>query len=281
MLKFVFVCILLGSTGLAAFQVSRRSSDEREAAASWQALSSDKAERRRFDLAMVAMLPEPARRFFQYAIQPGTPLATVVELTMDGDLSLGSKQKPGYKPMRASQILAAPRGLVWRVQAGEGLLRISGSDGMVGGRSWTRFWLFGVLPVVRAGDNPDHLRASFGRVVAEAAFWAPATLLPQSGVEWSAVDADGARATVSYGGMRQEVTIRVNGLGQPVWVTLPRWTNANADGEFRLQPFGRYVSDFRNIGGFRIPHKVDGGNFFGTEDYFPFYRARVISAKFL
>lgn len=75
---------------------------------------------------------------------------------MEGELSLGTKQDPKYQPMRAKQILAAPHGLLWRVSAGNGAMRLSGSDGMVADRSWTRFWLLGLVPVVRAIRGAGH-----------------------------------------------------------------------------------------------------------------------------
>jgi hypothetical protein len=91
------------------------------------------------------------------------------------------------------------------------------------------------------------------------------------------VDADTARATVTHLGMSQEVDIRVDASGKPVWVRIPRWSNANPEQVFRSQPFGGEPSDFREVGGYRLPFRLDGGNFFGTDDYFPFYRARVQS----
>jgi hypothetical protein len=229
---------------------------------------------------MVAALPEPARRYFNFAIAPGTRLATVVELTMEGELSLGSKEKPDYQPMRARQVLAAPYGFVWDLHAGAGVMRITGSDAMVNDRSWTRFWLLRLVPVVRAGGDPDHLRSSFGRAVAEAAFWSPAFLLPREGVGWSQVDGDTARVTVTRGAIAQSVDIRVDGKGQPLWVSMPRWTNANPEQVYRTQPFGGELSDFRVVSGYRVPFRVEGGNFFGAADYFPFYKARVTDLRF-
>jgi hypothetical protein len=44
--------------------------------------------------AMVAHLPEPARRFFRFAIQPGARLASAVEISMEGELSRGTKDNP-------------------------------------------------------------------------------------------------------------------------------------------------------------------------------------------
>jgi hypothetical protein len=188
-----------------------RCTDMRAAGTAWERLAATRADVPvHFDAAMVAGLAEPAQRFFRFTILPGTRLGTAVEIRMSGQLSLGTKDDPRYQPMRAHQILAPPHGLVWRLDAGRGSMRLAGSDGMEADRSWVRFWWMGVAPVVRAGGNPDHLRAAFGRVVSEAAIWAPAALLPQNGVAWEAVDADTARATMTHRGMTQSVDIRVD-----------------------------------------------------------------------
>jgi hypothetical protein len=229
----------------------------------------------------VAELPEPARRYFLFTILQGTRLGIVAEISMVGEIGLGSKEDPRYQPMRAEQILAPPRGLVWQVEAGRGAMRMSGSDGLEGDRSWIRFWLLGTVPVVRAGGGEDHWRSAFGRVVSEGAFWVPASLLPQNGVTWEAVDENTARAAVTHRGVTQTVDIRVDAEGRPLWVSFPRWTDANPEGVYRIQPFGGYLSGFREFDGYRLPTRVDGGNFFGTEDYFPFYRARVEGVRIL
>jgi hypothetical protein len=234
----------------------------------------------RFDPSLVAHLPEPARRYFEYTILPGTPLATVAEITMTGEIGLGSEEDPRYLPMRAEQILAPPRGFFWEVSAGGGLMRMSGSDGLEGGRSWTRFWLLGLAPVVRSGGNEDHWKSAFGRVVADGVFWVPAALLPQNGVSWERVDDDTARATVTHRGMIQTVDVRVDSEGRPVVVSFPRWTDANPDGVFRVQPFGGELSEFREFEGYRLPTRAEAGNFFGTDDYFPFFKARVSEIRF-
>jgi hypothetical protein len=273
--------LAMGLAVAAAVQLTRSAADRRLAQeARVELLRAAVPLPDRFGPALVADLPEPARRFFNFAIQPGARLSTVVEIRMGGELSLGSKQGPEYRPMRAEQVLAPPHGLVWQVKVGRGAMRLSGSDGMTANRSWTRFWLLRLVPVVRVGGDADHLRSSFARVVAEAAFWAPAFLLPRPGVSWTALDQDTARATVAHGGLQQEVEIRVDASGRPVWVSMPRWSNANPERVFRVQPFGGELSDFRDVSGYRLPFRVDGGNFFGTADYFPFYRARVTSIQF-
>ena len=157
---------------------------------------------------------------------------------------------------------------------------ISGSDGALPDRSWTRFWLFRVIPIVRV-SNPDHHRSAFGRVVAEAAFWAPASLLPGEFVRWEETDSNTARAIVTYGGFSQSVDIRLDPSGAPASVMIQRWSNENPSKTFREQPFGGELSEFKNFGGYRLPTHVEGGNHFGTPEYFSFFKADVTKIECL
>ena len=143
-----------------------RSLDRRADRAEWERLKAlQPQEPENFAPAMVADLPEPARRYFDYTIRPGTPLLPVAEIDMVGRFSLGTKDDPRYQPMEARQILAAPEGFVWSMRT-RGGMPVSGSDSA----SWTRFRIFGLIPVARLGRDPDHARSAFGRYVAEAAF---------------------------------------------------------------------------------------------------------------
>ncbi len=253
-----------------------RQLDHRADARAWDLLEAGgNLELNTFDPATVSELPEPARRYFNYMIEPGAPLHAVVELGMTGQIGLGTKESPNYRSMNARQILAPPNGLVWLLESGP----LSGSDSALPGQSWTRFWLFGLLPIVRVSDS-DHRRSAFGRVVAEAAFWAPASLLPGEHVRWEAVDADSARAVVEFGSLSQAVEITVSESGAPTRVQIERWSNVNADKEYREQPFGGEPSAFRDFGGYCLPTRVEGGNHFGTPDYFPFFIAEVTDIRF-
>lgn len=238
------------------------------------------AKPRTFEPSMVDGLPEPARRYFLFTIRPGTRLRTVCRISMRGQFGLGTKAAPNYLPMQAEQVLASPDGFIWKLKAGKGLFRITGSDAAIGNASWSRFWLAGIIPVARAGGTPDHARSAFGRHVAEAVFWTPAALLPQEGVVWEGVDDTTARVTVRSGGMEQTVQVTVDDAGRPVKVSFPRWSDANPDKTFRLQPFGGYLSNFREFDGFTLPTRIEAGNFFEQEDYFPFFLIDVTGISF-
>jgi len=232
-----------------------------------------------FAPAMVDGLPAPAQRFLRFAIATGTPLYTVAEISMQGKFSLGSKAEPNHMPMQAEQILAVPYGFIWKVRAGDAVW-LTGSDGATDEISWSRFWLFGIIPVARAGNNEDHARAAFGRYVAEAVFWTPAALLPGDNVRWEPIDDSTARVIVNHSGLEQAVDVSVEPDGRPRKIVFQRWSNANLAKVFQLQPFGGYLSDFKDFGGFRLPTRVEAGNFFETDDYFAFFKATVTSVRF-
>ena len=234
-----------------------------------------------FDRTLVEDLPEPAQRYFLFTIKSGTPLKTVSEISMHGEIGLGTKEKPNYQAMHAKQILAPPYGLVWKLNTGKGVMHISGSDGIEDKKSWVHFWLMKTIPIVRVGGNDDHARAAFGRVVAEVVFWAPATLLPQFGATWEIIDIDTARATVIYQGTTQTVDVTVDKNGKPIMVIIPRWSNANPQKEYKLQPFGGYLSEFKEFEGYTLATHVEGGNFIGEKGYFPFYKADVDTINFV
>ena len=77
----------------------------------------------RFDVAMLAGLPEPVRRYFLFSITPGTPLYTVADIEMSGQFGMGDLHNPNYLPMQARQTLALPTGFIWQMQASRRWLR--------------------------------------------------------------------------------------------------------------------------------------------------------------
>lgn len=271
--------LLAGGLAFAVLALSaRRLLDEWDDRAQWRRLAAlQPAQPAVFDPDSLGDLPEPVRRFLGFAIAPGARLLTVAEIDMGGEFSLGTRDRPAYQSMKARQILAAPSGFVWKLRLPGG---ISGSDFGSDSGSWTRFRVFGLLPVARLGGNADHARAAFGRYIAEAVFWTPAALLPGPGVAWEAPGPDTARVTVTRGGLSQAVDVEVAPDGRPITVHFQRWSDANPERRYRLQPFGGVLSDFREVAGFRIPFTVEAGSMFGTEAYFPFFRARIAEVRF-
>lgn len=273
MVGLALLALLLGL--LAALAILRLA-DGRAERAEWNRLAARQpAEPARFRPESVADLPEPARRYFGFAIEPGAALTPVAEIRMGGRFGLGTRDDRRYQPMEARQILAAPEGFVWAMRTRSGM-PISGSDT----GAWTRFRLLGLIPVARTGGTPDHARSAFGRSAGEAVLWTPAAVLPGPGVTWEAVDDTTARVTLRRGDLEQAVDVTVDPEGRPVEIRFQRWSDANPDKRFRLQPFGGRASDFRTVDGFRLPFRVEAGNQYGTDAYFPFFVAEVTEIRF-
>lgn len=268
--------IIVGVIAAIALSIWRQADHRADRAEMDRLLATQPSNPSQFTADRVADLPEPARRYFTFAIMEGTPLYTVAQIEMQGQFSLGSKDAPNYMNMEASQVLAAPIGFVWKMSSGSGLMAMSGSDG----GHWTRFWLAGLAPVARFGGDLDHTRSAFGRYVAEAAFWTPAALLPGPHVTWKAVDENTAQYTMTHEGIVQSVDVTVDAEGRPIVVQFQRWSDANPEGVHRLQSFGGFLSNFQEVHGFRVPMHVEAGNFFGTNAYFPFFIVDVSEVGF-
>jgi hypothetical protein len=271
--------LLLAASALGAWVHSR---DKAQMRAVWSALEGAReADPPAYDPRMVADLPEIAQRYFARAIEPGTPLHRVVRLEMAGSFVLNGTEMP----MAACQILAPPaRGFVWQAEMGQGLMRFAGSDGYhapAGGvvESWTKFWLRGLLPLARIGGTPDHASAAATRIMLEAV-WAPASLLPQFGAIWAQTGSDSAEIRFAGAEGIEPMQITLDAEGNLTEVQVLRWTDANPDKAYRLQPFGGRMLEMGRHGGYLIPVRIELGNMYGTPEYAPFFLARVTRAEF-
>lgn len=276
MAVFALLILALALGLLAVALVFWRLSDGRATRAEMARLQGLPAGQGRFDPAMVADLPEPAQRFFRFAIAPGTPLFRRVTVRMEGQMGLGGKDAPGYVPFTATQLIAVPEGFVWALDGRMNGLSLRGSDT----GTWTRFWVGGLVPVARAGGTQDHRLSAFGRYMAEAALWVPTALLPSGHVRWSSPGPDLAQFDVRHDGLELRVVLDLDPEGRPKSVQLQRWSNANPEKTYRFQSFGGYAFEWRRVQGVQVATRVEAGNFFGSDAYFPFFKARVRDVTF-
>jgi hypothetical protein len=282
LLKLLGIAVLLIAVAAAMAGVMLHAGDRRQAddvRASLMALREDDPPR--FHPDMVADLPEIAQRYFSRAIEPGTPLHRVVQLQMDGTFVLGTNPMP----MRATQILAPPaRGFVWQAAIGAGLMRFAGSDGYhepdgAARDSWTKFWMYGLIPLARISTSEDHARAAATRALLES-IWVPAALLPQFGAHWTQSGANSAEIRFDLDINIEPMQIVFDENGTPTEVVALRWSDANPEQTYRLQPFGGRMLEMGRFQGFLIPTRVELGNHFGTPEYAPFFMATVSEAQF-
>jgi hypothetical protein len=271
---------VLGGSAAVAFGAHRGAMAEAEDA--YRKLAKPAvAPTRRFDPAEVEHLPEIARRYFLHAIAPGTPIYSAVQLEMEGTFLLGDKDRFQTYAMSARQALKPPQQFAWLPRLRSGMMTITGSDALVDGEAWTRFWLLGIVPVANVQSSPDLVRSAQFRGAVEGALWLPSTLLPQNGARWEQVGPNEARVTLASVSPEVVLHLTLDEAGAVREVVGQRWSNANPDQRFRLQPFGGTMSGEGTFQGLTIPTVISVGNHFGTENYLPFFQARITQARFL
>jgi hypothetical protein len=226
---------------------------------------------------MVAHLPEPARRYFLHAIEPGAPLARAARLEMTGQMRLGRDR--AWLPLQAQQVLAPPAGFIWEADVGTGVTRFTGSDSYANGRGKMAFWLWDFVPIVRAG-GPDVSRSARGRLAIES-IWNPASLLPQCGVTWTSLDDRSARATVTVDDEPIPLTLTIEPDGRLRSVAMERWGNLTTDGHHTDIPFGADVFAERTFGGYAVPSRLSVSWWYDTDRSFDFFHALIAEATYL
>lgn len=269
----VWVLVILLTTLLAGLRLARYRHESR-AAAAWSALEED-GDGTPFTAEMVDGLPEPARRYLLGAIQPGTPLAASVRLTMEGAI----RTRPGGAdmPLRAEQILSA-HGLVWRARAGSGPMGIVGFDRYLDRQGEMRWWLAGLIPVASAA-GPDVSRSAAGRVAGESVLL-PSLLLPQRGARWAPLDHLRARVTRWVDGEEITLTLTIDAQGHLTHVTFMRWRDDAGAGEPGPVRFDVLFEGELVRGGYRIPASMRAGWRLGAADEFEFFQATLTDVRY-
>jgi len=183
--------------------------------ADWVALVTRPEPAQRFAPGLVAGLPDPARRWLEHAIAPGTPLRTSVELTLHGQLRLG-----GWRDFTARQVLAPFEGYVWASSTRLAGGTVTGFDRLTHDEGEMRHVWRGHVPVMIA-SGPDLTRSAAGRLVAELALVPAAALSPS--LSWRPVDDTEVIAVIPCAGRRHEVSLTVSRSGELRRVRLLRW----------------------------------------------------------
>ncbi|MGY1837638.1 DUF6544 family protein [Blastococcus sp. SYSU DS0510] len=238
----------------------------------WDLLSRTRGQPEVFAPALVADLPEPARRWLTHAIAPGTPLWPTVELSMRGQIRLGT-----WRPFTARQVLTPPRGFIWAATARLFGVPVVGFDRLSSGSGQMSWRLGGLIPVMSA-SGPDVTRSAAGRLAGEM------TLVPTTftGATWTpGSDDDRVVVTWLINGQDESAELQVGPDGRLLGVLMQRWGNPNG-APFGRYPFGVAIEDEQTFAGVTIGSVLRAGWWWGTdrESEGEFFRAQITGATF-
>jgi hypothetical protein len=238
----------------------------------WLRLAAPAGRAPAFAPAMLAGLPEPARRWLGHAITPGTPLWRSVELTMRGQIRLGR-----WRSFTARQLLAPPDGYIWAATARVAGLPVTGFDRLSAGTGQMSWRLLGLFPVM-AASGTDVTLSACGRLAGEIALLP--TAFPRA--SWLPGGRPGAAiASLRSGAHTESAELSVGDDGRLLEVRVERWGNPGG-APFGRYPFGVSVEAESGFSGITIPSVLRAGWWWGTERQAAgeFFRAQITSAVF-
>lgn len=166
-----------------------------------------------FDPADIADLPPVVQRYFNTVLKKGQPIVTRVQVRHRGMFNMG-QTKDNWKPFNSDQVVITQRfGFDWngKVQMAPGL-NVLVHDAYAAGEGILHAALFGLFSVMHLRDTSDVAKGELMRFFAEAA-WYPTALLPGQGIQWEALDAHSAKATLTDGPIALTMTFTFNEQG--------------------------------------------------------------------
>ncbi|KKO49505.1 hypothetical protein VT06_06655 [Arsukibacterium sp. MJ3] len=206
----------------------------------------------RYDAREIADLPAPVRRYFELALTDGQPIIRASDAAMTGTFNM-SLDVPQWKPFSSQQRVVTHRpGFVWNAR----IMLFSGfpvrvHDAYVAGTGILSPSIFGLFSMGNISGTGEPARGELMRWFAECA-WYPTALLPSQGIEWQAVDATSAQASMTDGPIRLTMLFRFgdDGLISSIHADA---RGALVAGQTMMMPWEGRFSDYRRQDGMLIP----------------------------
>jgi hypothetical protein len=204
------------------------------------------------DFSAIQSLPPPVQRYFRNVLQDGQPMIRSVELRQRGVLRT-SVHARNWLAFSATELVVPPaKGFAWnakvRLPFGTHVRVIDAYlDGIGSGHAS----FLSALALKEQTNVPELNSGALHRYLAEAV-WFPTALLPQSGVQWTAIDEQSALATLVDGSPRVTLVFRFNEDNEVTHIESDgRW--GYFDGIYRQMRWEGHFSDYRTLDGMRVP----------------------------
>jgi len=204
----------------------------------------------RFYTEEIAQLPAPVQRYFSFALSPAQPMVVAAHAQSHGEFRL--RLGGGWHAFTAMQHFStSPRAFVWDAKIHVApLVNVDVADRYLHGEGAIDARALSVVPVVTEHGTPELAAGELMRYLAETVMM-PTALLPSSGVQWSPVDDDSARATLTDRDTTVSAVFYFGPRGEIARVNAQRYRDV--DGTAVLTPWVGHFRDYRSIQGMMVP----------------------------
>lgn len=207
-------------------------------------------------------LPQNVQRWLEYSGIIGKEKIISVRLKQKAVMRLDS-DKP-WMPVQAEQYFTLEEpGFIWtaNIKAAP-LVHIAGRDRYADGRGNILIKLLSLFTVADSkGEETD--QGAMLRYLAET-IWFPGAALHEY-ITWEEVDADHAKATMTYGGITASGVFTFNDKGEVIQFEAERY--GEFDGEFRLETWSIPLREYKEFAGIKVPTKGDVTWKFASGDF--------------
>jgi hypothetical protein len=216
-------------------------------------------------------LPEPVRRYLAYAMPEGPEAIRFVRIKQTGLFCTAPGKN--WIPLDAEQYFTATQpGFIWHAKVRPSpLLWIEARDRYGRGQGNMKIKLLSTIPLADA-SGPEIDVSSLLRYLGEMP-WFPPAFLNGEAIEWEAIDATRARATITDGHLSGSGVFSFDEAGRILTFTTDERYRTVEDEAVREHFTGRYA-DYRERNGAKIPHEVEAVWNLPEGDY-PYARIRV------
>lgn len=197
-------------------------------------------------------LPEAVQRYLRYTQIVGKETISRVRLKQKGFFRMQKGQR--WLPMVAEQYYTTnPPAFLWygRVQPFP-LVWIAGKDSFSDGQGKLLIELLSLITLADVhGSEVD--QGELVRYLAEIA-WFPTAWLSDY-IHWQAIDAQSAKATISFQDVTTSAILHFNENGQLIHLSAERYWEEG--GQYVLKHWSGQFNDYQEINGIRIPTKAE------------------------
>jgi hypothetical protein len=197
-------------------------------------------------------LPNPVQKWLINSHIIGKEKIQSVRLKQIGQMR--TKKEGPWMPMQAEQyFLADEPAFVWKANVKMApLVHLSGIDNYREGKGRMSIKVLSLIPVVEASGSKMDISTMI-RYLAEMPWFPTAALSPY--IKWEPIDANSAKATMSYKGHTASGVFTFNEDGDIVQFMAKRYREI--DGNYVLMDWGGVNKEFKEFNGIRIPSKSD------------------------